>query len=163
MFPENNPATPPMAGAKPEMTFHVTRAHLRNACVTRNADLLDRLLEIDASKIDDKQLFTDDWGSWWGLLVEAICASWTDGVKVLLKYNANRHAETWGDGQIISALEHAAGQPEILALLQNPNRPEFQRGSNPPLPEDCTAEDAAVNRQGEVADRTGLVFQVRKP
>lgn len=136
-----------------------TRAQLLHACETSDADLLDKLLEIDASRINDNALFTDTWGSWWGMLVHAICAGWIDGVKVLLKHNADRNAETWGDGQTFTALEHAADNPEILALLQNPERPVFERVTDPPVP-DTLPTDAAVNHQGEIAERTGLVFQL---
>ncbi|MBX7210202.1 MAG: ankyrin repeat domain-containing protein [Verrucomicrobiaceae bacterium] len=137
----------------------ITRAQLLQACKSSDADLLDKLLEIDASRINDNALFTDTWGSWWGMLVHAISANWIDGVKVLLKHNADRNAGTWGDGQTFTALEHAADNPEILALLQNPERPVYARVTDPPVP-DTSPADTAVNRQGEVAERTGLVFQV---
>jgi len=39
--------------------FIVTRAHLKSACDQENWDLMDKLLEIDASKIDDHSLYTD--------------------------------------------------------------------------------------------------------
>jgi hypothetical protein len=141
-------------------TTQVTRAQLLNACQSRNADLLDKLLEYDASKINDNRLFTDTWGSWWGMLMHAINTDWTDGVKVLLKHNADRLAEIWGDGQTFTALECAADKKAILDLLQNPERPVYQRTTDPPLPECLSATDAATNRQGEIADRTGLVFPV---
>ena len=68
--------------------FSVTRAHLKNACDQRQWDLLDRLLEIDASGIDDKSLFTDTWGSWWGMLLECVMQKQIKGVQVLLARGA---------------------------------------------------------------------------
>lgn len=142
--------------------FKVTRAHLKNACQKRKWDLLDRLLEIDSKFIDDKSLFTDDWGSWWGMLVEVIRKRSVDGVKVLLKHGANRNIGIWGDGLEQSPEELAAEIPAILALLRAEGRPEYVRKSDPELPTHETARDRAINHQGEVRDRTGLVFPLKK-
>lgn len=138
--------------------FRVTRAHLRNAIVAKDADLLDKLLELDATEINDNRLFTDTWGSWWGMLVEAINGNWVDGVKVLLTHKADRNSGIWGDGQTFTPLECAEGREEILALLVNPEPPVYQRHTDPALPESLSAADEKVNRQGETAERTGLVF-----
>jgi hypothetical protein len=141
--------------------FQVTRAHLKNACDQQNWDLLDKLLEIDASHINDNALFTDTWGSWWGLLFEVVQRNAPDGVRVLLKHGAKRNVGSWGDGLHESPLEVAEGKPAIMALLQEPQRPSYSRRSDPPLPspEQATADDRAVNRQGAVRDGTGLIFQ----
>ncbi len=42
--------------------FQVTRAHLKNALDQGNWDLLDKLLEIDNTPINDNDLFTDNVG-----------------------------------------------------------------------------------------------------
>jgi hypothetical protein len=68
--------------------FEVTRAHLKSAFDQENWDLLDKLLEIDCSRINDNTLFTDTWGDWWGMLVEAVYRRSTDAVSVLLKHGA---------------------------------------------------------------------------
>ncbi len=64
-----------------------TRVHLKNAVDNHNWDLLDKLLEIDNSQINDTSLYTDTWGEWWGLLVECIRNEQVEGVKILLKHN----------------------------------------------------------------------------
>lgn len=43
--------------------FEVTRAHLKGAFDQENWDLLDKLLEIDSTRINDNDLFTDTWGT----------------------------------------------------------------------------------------------------
>lgn len=137
----------------------VTRAHLKSACDAKNWDLLDKLLEIDASKINDNALFTDTWGEWWGLLIECIGQNEIDGVKVLLKHGAKRDVGTWGDCDPCSPLQAAKDCPEILELLESPATPTFIRKTDPPLPAFEKFEDQAVNRQGEIRDASGLVFQ----
>ncbi len=149
-------------------TFNVTRAHLKFACDHRNWDLLDKLLEIDASRIDDNSLYTDTWGSWWGLLMEAARLGAIDGVKVLLKHGAKRDLACWGDGIEQAPLEMAQEFPEIIALLTSPDVPTYVRTTDPPLPQSDSPDDVAVNRQGVIRDKTGIVFQTpnlepRKP
>ena len=138
--------------------FNVTRAHLKSACDQQNWDLLDRLLEIDASKIDDNALYTDTWGEWWGMLMAAIAVNSVDGVRVLLKHGADRECGTWGDCVPCSPVEAAKDKPEILALLQTPERPTYVRKSEPELPACESAEDQQINQQGAVRDASGLVF-----
>lgn len=138
--------------------FQVARAHLKSACDARNWDLLDKLLAIDSSGINDHSLYTDTWGVWWGLLLEAIRLGEADGVRVLLKYGAKRDLASWGDGIEVTPLEAAKDKPEIIALLTDPRTPTYSRMSDPPLPQGESPEDAAINRQGEIRDGTGLVF-----
>lgn len=138
--------------------FKVTRAHLHRAFVAQNWDLLDKLLEMDSSKINDNALFTDTWGEWWGFLLEAVYNDAVDGVRVLLKHGADRTVGNWGDCIPITPLEAAHDNPVILALLQNERPPEYTRQTDPPLPTSETAEDAKINRQGEIRDQAGLVF-----
>ncbi|MBX0327417.1 hypothetical protein K2Z83_06970 [Oscillochloris sp. ZM17-4] len=140
--------------------FTVTRAHLRAACESQSWDLLDKLLEIDPSRIDDNALFTDTWGTWWGMLIAAIVDNSPAGVRVLLKHGACRDQATWGDCVPETALELARDKPAILALLQSDQTPTYVRETDPPLPEGESPQDQATNRQGEIRDATGLVFQV---
>ena len=139
--------------------FKVTRAHLKSACDAKNWDLLDKLLEIDASGINDNSLYTDTWGIWWGLLMETARLGATDGVRVLLKHAAKRDLACWGDGIEQTPLEMAQDFPDIVALLTNTQTPGYVRTSDPPLPQGESPDDAAVNRQGEIRDKTGIVFQ----
>ncbi len=139
--------------------FKVTRAHLKTACDQKNWDLLDKLLEIDSSQINDNSLYTDTWGAWWGMLLESAGSDSIEGVKVLLKHGARRDLASWGDGIEIAPLEIAKDKPEILALLQNSELPEYIRKTDPPLPQGESPEEQAVNRQGEIRNKTGLVFQ----
>jgi hypothetical protein len=138
--------------------FTVTRAQLKAACERQQWDLLDKLLEIDPSRIDDTAMFTDTWGVWWGMLFQAVATGATDGVRVLLKHGARRDVATWGDCEPETALERARATPEILALLQSDTIPTYERATDPPLPEDEATSDQAVNRQGEIRDTTGLIF-----
>jgi hypothetical protein len=133
----------------------VSRSQLKAACEQENWDLLDLLLETDPTHLDDKALFTDTWGEWWGLLMEVIYRGSPDGLRVLLKHGANRDVGRWGDGMPQSPLEAAADQPEILTLLQDPARPAYNRQTYPPLP----AADPAFDELGRIRDDTGLVFQ----
>ena len=133
----------------------VSRSQLKAACEQENWDLLDLLLETDATQLDDKALFTDTWGEWWGLLMEVIYRGSPDGLLVLLKHGANRDVGRWGDGMPQSPLEAAADQPEILTLLQDPARPAYNRQTDPPL----SAADPAFDELGSIRDDTGLVFQ----
>ena len=143
--------------------FNVTRAHLKTAFAAEQWDLLDKLLELDSSRINDNALFTDTWGAWWGMLVEAVRRGSVDGVRVLLKHGAQRDLASWGDGVPFTAFEAAEDKPEILALLTSPKPPVYVRKTDPPLPEGESAEEQAVHRQGEIRDRTGLVFQIDGP
>jgi hypothetical protein len=140
--------------------FTVTRAQLRAACERQQWDLLDKLLEIDPTHIDDMALFTDTWGGWWGMLCAAVAAGATDGVKVLLKHGARRDVATWGDCVPETALELAREQPEILALLQSDAAPAYVRTTDPPLPAGESVNDQALKRQGAIRDATGLIFPV---
>lgn len=140
--------------------FKVTRAHLKSAFDQENWDLLDKLLETDSSGINDNSLFTDTWGDWWGMLLEAVYRRSAHAVSVLLKHGAQRDLARWGDGIPITALEAAEDKPEILALLQNPEAPVYVRKTDPDLPSVESSKENAINRQGEICDATGLVFQV---
>jgi hypothetical protein len=132
----------------------VSRSQLKAACEQENWDLLDLLLETDATHLNDKALFTDTWGDWWGLLMEVIYRKSLDGLRVLLKHGANRDAGRWGDGIPQSPVEAAEGKPEMISLLQEPARPFFSRQLDPPLP----PVDHAFDELGRIRDDTGLVF-----
>lgn len=144
----------------PLTTFKVTRAHLKDACDRGDWDLLDRFLELDRSSLDDNSLYTDGWGEWWGLLLETIRRGEEPGLRVLLKHGARRDLASWGDCEPRTPAAAAADHPRLLELLHLPGVPAYVRSSDPPLP-DCAGPEAdAVNQQGEIRDRTGLVFQV---
>mgnify|MGYP006275120443 CR=1 FL=1 len=137
---------------------YVTRAHLKHAVDTESWDLLDKLLEIDPGRIDDNSLYTDTWGEWWGLLFECVRKGRVTGVRVLLKHGADPSVGNWGDCIPMTPMEAAEDNPEILSLLLAGKRPNYERTSDPPLPEGESAADRAIRRQGEVAEQTGLVF-----
>ena len=139
--------------------FKVTRAQLKTACDAQNWDLLDKLLELDSSQINDNALYTDTWGLWWGMLLEAVLNGSADGVRVLLKHGAQRDLASWGDGVAQTPLAAAQDRPELLALLQATVPPDYTRTTDPPLPHGESPEEQAINRQGEIRDTTGLVFQ----
>ncbi len=139
--------------------FKITRAHLKTACDEQNWDLLDTLLEQDSSQVDDNALYTDTWGLWWGMLLETVINGSVDGVRVLLKHGAQRDLASWGDGMEQTPLDMAQDKPEILALLQAAEPPGYIRTTDPPLPPGESPEEQAVNRQGAIRDKTGLVFQ----
>ena len=115
--------------------FIVTRAHLKRACDEKAWDLLDKLLEIDRSHIDDKSLYTDTWGDWWGMLLECVYNNQIEGVRVLLSHGADRQIGRWGDGIPMSPIEAAAQKPAILALLTSQEPISYQRKNDPPLPD----------------------------
>ena len=140
--------------------FKVTRGHLKSAVDQENWDLLDKLLEIDNSLINDDSLFTDTWGDWWGMLLEAVYKQSVDGVRVLLKHGAQRNLPRWGDGMSMTPIEAAEDKPEILALLQNPEPPIYVRTTEPEVPSAELSKETSVNRQGDIRDATGLVFQI---
>ena len=137
----------------------MSRGLLKKAVEEENWDLLDKLLELDNSLVNDKSMFTDDWGEWWSMLYECCLLNKIDGVKVLLKHGAKRKLNAWGDGLCLSPEEVAEdkGHQEILGLLRSKARPEYQRQSDPEIPEE-TERDKAMKRQREIADQTGLVF-----
>ena len=139
----------------------VSRALLKKAIDHKNWDLLDKLLEIDPTHINDTSYYTDTWGEWWGLLYECVRKGQVNGVKILLKHGGNKEIGNWGDCIPMTPLEYAKEKKlsEIIALLSTDNSPEYIRKSEPELPE-LNDYDQKVNRQGEIRDETGLVFQV---
>ncbi|MBX7220065.1 MAG: hypothetical protein K1Y36_08970 [Blastocatellia bacterium] len=143
--------------------FTVTRAHLKTALDEQNWDLLDKLLEIDKTHLNDNALYTDTWGEWWGLLVEAVRTDSVTGVTILLHHGAERDVGTWGDCIPQTPLELAQDKPAIESLLRSAAKPDYLRRTDPPLPTGCTPQEQAINRQGEIRDQTGLVFQTNEP
>lgn len=139
--------------------YTVTRAHLKNACDSKNWDLLDKLLEISTKHINDANYYTDTWGEWWGLLLNCVYTDSVDGVRVLLKHGAKKHVGSWGDCIPQTPTEAAADKPAILALLQAETRPTYTRQTDPALPQQESPQDNAVNRQGVIQEATGLLFQ----
>lgn len=139
----------------------VTRAHLKSAVENQNWDLLDKLLETDNSKINDTNLFTDTWGEWWGMLFHCVKRNYETGVKVLLKHGAKRSKGNWGDCIPMSPLEAAEELKHhgIVKLLKSKEKPVYERTTEPEIPE-LTEKDRRVNQQGDIADETGLVFNV---
>src|SRR5689334_6347821 len=115
--------------------FKVTRAHLKTACDAQNWDLLDKLLELDSSHVNDNALYTDTWGLWWGMLLETVQNGSVDGVRVLLKHGAQPDLACWGDGIEQTPLELAQDKPEMLALLCAAEPPSYIRKTDPPLPQ----------------------------
>jgi hypothetical protein len=142
-------------------SFVVTRAHLKVACDQKHWALLDKLLAIDASSINDNSLYTDTWGSWWGMLLHCVMENQREGVQVLLAHGADPDLASWGDGIPVTPREEAQGKPQILPLFEQPEPVTYQRRSDPPLPIQTTAEIKAINRQGAIRDATGLVFQIK--
>lgn len=140
------------------MAHPVTRAHLKQAVDAQDWDLLDALLELDPGHVDDRSLYTDTWGEWWGLLLECVRNGAATGVRVLLKHGADRSLGNRGDCIPCTPLELARERElhDIVALLEG-DRPTYERSREPELPA-LDAQDERVNRQGEVADATGLVF-----
>lgn len=139
----------------------VSRALLKKAVDQKNWDLLDKLLEIDPTHLNDTSYYTDTWGEWWGLLYECTMKGQINGVKVLLKHGGKKKVGNWGDCIPMTPLEYAKenNMSEIIALLSHKNRPDYTRKSDPELPE-LSDYDQKVNRQGEIRDETGLVFQI---
>ena len=142
------------------MSSPITRAHLKQACDEKHWDLLDKLLEIDSSQINDNALYTDTWGEWWGMLMECIFRNQVDGVRVLLARGASRDVGTWGDGIPMTARDAAADLPEILVLLDAADV-SYTRATQPEIPAADSPEDDRINRQGEIRDQTGMVFPVQ--
>jgi hypothetical protein len=108
--------------------------------------------------IDDNALYTDDWGEWWGMLLECVYRGQPDGIRVLLKHGADKELASWGDCIPISPFEAAQDKPVILKLLQAETPHDYTRKTDPPLPTKETAADRALNQQGKIRNKTGLVF-----
>ncbi len=139
--------------------LQITRVHLKNAVDNKDWDLLDKLLEIDNSKINDASIYTDTWGEWWGLLVECIRHEYVDGVKILLKHGVKRKKGNWGDCISYSPLEEAKMKEnkEIISLLKHKEKPTYSRKTEPKIPL-LTTKDEIVNQQGKIRDGSGLAF-----
>jgi len=137
----------------------VTRAHLKSAVDNQQWDLLDKLLEIDTSQINDNSLYTDTWGEWWGLLVECIRSEYIEGVKIVLKYKIKKKRGNWGDCIVYTPLEEAKMKKnqEIINLLKSKEKPTYIRKTDPKLPP-LIKKDTIINQQGEIRDTTGLIF-----
>lgn len=155
-------ATDPPSGPGPGTTaptgFTVTRAGLKACCEQGRWDQLDQMLARDATLIDDDALFTDGWGLWWGMLFEAAAQGAVDGVRVLLRHGAQRDRGCWGDGEAMSPAQAAQDHPAVLALLQAPPAVEPPRAADPAWPPGEPAQAQALQRQAELRQRTGLVF-----
>lgn len=138
----------------------MSRGLLKKAIEQKKWDLLDKLLERDCSHVNDKSMFTDTWGEWWSPLYECVLGKHFDGVTILLKHGADRNLSAWGDGMCLSPVELAKqkGHQKIIDLLESDEKPKYQRKTDPAIPEE-TAKEKAVNRQREIADETGLMFQ----
>lgn len=141
--------------------FQVTRAHLKKAFEQENWDLLDKLLELDATAVNDNALFTDTWGEWWGLVFEAVRSNSVTGLTILLKHGADPAVGNWGDCLVYTPLELAQEKQaaDLIPLLEGTIKPVYVRQNDPTVPL-LTAADQAINRQGQVLDETGLAFQV---
>ena len=138
--------------------MQITRAHLRKAVMEGHWDLLDRLLEIDSSAINDNSLFTDTWGLRWGLLMECVRQDQVTGVSILLQHGANRGLSSWGDGQTSSPLSVARDRKnsEIEGLLSGSKVAQYTRFCDPPVPP-LDETDQAINRKGELLKSKGLI------
>lgn len=139
----------------------ITRGHLKKAVDTQNWDLLDKMLTLDKTFINDRNYYTDTWGSWWGLLIECIQQNYTDGVKILLKHGIDKTEGVWGDCIPMTPIEFAKEreQGEMVVILESDIVPSYIRKSDPAIPSLGDAEEI-VNRRGEIADSTGLVFPI---
>lgn len=139
----------------------VARAHLKRAIEEEHWDLLDKLLELDSSGVNDNSLFTDTWGTWFGALYWCVGRDLRSGVQILLKHGADPHLQCWGDCLPLSPLDLAqeGSKTSLLPLLTGAEPAAYERKTDPEIPPE-TARDRAVNRQREIADATGLMFQV---
>ncbi|MCE7870363.1 hypothetical protein DYH09_08305 [bacterium CPR1] len=139
----------------------VARAQLKRAVEEEHWDLLDRLLELDHSSVNDNSLFTDTWGTWFGALYWCVGRNLRAGVQVLIKHGADPHLQCWGDCLPVSPLELAqeGGKASLLPLLTGAEPAVYQRQTDPEIPPETDA-DQAVNLQQEIANATGLTFQV---
>ena len=138
----------------------ITRAHLKKALDSRDWDLFDQLLVIDSSYINDPQVYTDTWGAWWGFLMECIREKSSTGVTILLKHGADRNVGLSGDCESMSPFEAASmfKTDEILTILRSNSTPVYKRTKDSPVPS-LNADDVAINKQGEIRDRAGILFQ----
>ena len=143
-----------------ENQFTVERHHLKNACQNSQWDLLDKLLELDNSLVNDNSMFSDSWGQYWGMLYELILRNEVEGIQVLLKHDANPREKSWGDGMNLSCLELAEGKVDILRILKSKgNRSAlYTRTSEPEWPMLKSKSDEEFNRKGRLKDKYGLVF-----
>lgn len=139
----------------------VSRALLKKAMDEQNWDLLDRLLTLDNSAINDKSVYTDTWGEWWGFLYEAILNEQLVAVNILLKHGAKKSVGNWGDCIELSPIELAEekGLAEIVELLKNPAKAQYEAQKEVEIPS-LDAQDARVNQQGAIRDQTGLIFPI---
>lgn len=137
----------------------VSRAKLVYAVDENDWDLLDLLLENDKNFINDNALFTDDWGSWWGMLFECVRQNKPEGVKVLLKHGAKKSVREWGDGFQRSPLELAEEKKnkEIIDLLTGKTKAEYTRKADVTIP-DKLLRESEMDAQDELRNKTGLVF-----
>ena len=140
--------------------YEVTRAHLKKAYELAQWDLLDKLLSLDNSHINDASYFTDTWGEWWGLLLDAVYTDRLTAVQILISHGADTSLGNWGDCLPTTPKEAAVNKPAIMALLKNPDQASYQRISDPELPTDLTERQKRINQQGKIRDETGLIFPV---
>jgi exopolysaccharide biosynthesis protein len=137
----------------------ITRGHLKKAVDTKNWDLLDKLLELDKTFINDRKYYTDGWGAWYGLLIECIHQESIDCVKVLVNHGVDKTLGVWGDCEEVDPIQFARDrkQDEILVILESNSIPLYTRATNPDIP-DLDEKENTVNRRADIADKTGLVF-----
>ncbi|WP_027001855.1 hypothetical protein [Hugenholtzia roseola] len=102
---------------------------LRQTIEAQDWDRLDSLLEQDSSLINEKSVYTDTWGEYWGFLLECVYRQQVLGVRILLKHGAKKTVGNWGDCLPTTPLEEAQRlqNQEIIALLQARERPTYQR------------------------------------
>lgn len=93
---------------------------LKDAVARQDAETLAALLAQSSKNINAERVFEDTWGEWWGLLYEAVCNRWAEGVQILLRHGADPALEAVGDGMNYSPLEVARekGYDDIVALLE---------------------------------------------
>jgi hypothetical protein len=137
----------------------ITRGHLKKAVDEKNWDLLDKILSIDKSFLDDRRYYTDGWGTWYGLLIECIRQSSLEGVKILIKHGVDKTLGVWGDCNEMDPIQFAREQNEvdILNLLTSDSIPVYIRTTDPIIP-DLTEKESIVDKRIDIADSTGLVF-----
>lgn len=101
----------------------IYRSQLKAACGKENWYLLDLLLETEAAHLNEKALFTDTWGDWWGLLMEVIYRRPPDGLRVLLKHGASRDTGRWGDGMPYHRSKPPKGSPRFSPWCKTRHTP----------------------------------------
>jgi hypothetical protein len=140
-------------------TMKINRIHLKKALDEKNWDLLDLLLEIDNSNINDPSYYSDTWGSYWGLLVECIFHREFQGILILLNHGIDKEIGVWGDGPRVSALEIAKEKKmfDVIDLLNSTNIPKFLRASNPPIP-DLNVREKIIDDKFKTNIKNGVVF-----